>query len=80
MSRWTVARRVEEYDLKDIKGFDHLPDEEFDKNNKLLHIKSRNTHWVKLCWKSLENPWMKIQRGRIREIITRVDPQDTALR
>lgn len=31
VSWWTVARRVEEYGLGDIKGFDYLPDEELDK-------------------------------------------------
>lgn len=28
---WTVARRVEEYGLGDIEGFDYLPDEGLDK-------------------------------------------------
>lgn len=31
VSWWTVARRVEEYGLGDIEGFDYLPDEGLDK-------------------------------------------------
>lgn len=31
VSWWTVARRVEEYGLGDIRGFDYLPDEELNK-------------------------------------------------
>lgn len=30
VSRWTIHRRVAEYGLEDIRGFDHLSDEELD--------------------------------------------------
>ena len=30
VSRWTVARRVEQHGLGDMRGFDYLPDEELD--------------------------------------------------
>ena len=80
VSRWTVARRVEEYGLGDIKGFDYLADEELDKiisSYVTNHGTATGQNYVGGHLRSLG---LKIQRRRVRESIARVDPQNTALR
>ena len=75
-----MARRVEEYDLKDIKGFDHLSDEELGKIISSYISNHGTATRLNYVRDHLSTLGLRIQRGRIREIITRVDPQNTALR
>ena len=61
VSRWTVARRVEQHGLGDIRGFDFLPDEELDEIIS-TYIATHGTvycHCAELCWRSPEVSWIK---------------------
>ena len=80
VSRWTVARGVEEHGLKDVKGFDHLPDEELDKIISSYISNHGTATGQNYVGGHLSSLGLRIQRRRIREINARVDPQNTALR
>ena len=81
VSRWTIYRRVEEeYGLQSMTGFHHLPDEELDEIVRSFisdHGRTTGQGYVGGCIKALG---FRIQRKSIRESMTRVDPQNTALR
>lgn len=80
VSRWTVARRVVQHGLGDIRGFNYLPDEELDKIiSTYIAIRGTATgqNYVGGHLRSLR---LRSQRRRIRESIARVDRQNTALR
>lgn len=73
------GKRVEEYRLQDIKGFDQLPDEELNKISTYI-----SNHWTangqNYVGGHLRSLGLRIQGRRIRESIGRVHPQNTALR
>lgn len=73
------GKRVEEYRLQDIKGFDQLPDEELHKISRYI-----SNHWTangqNYVGGHLRSLGLRIQGRRIRESIGRVHPQNTALR
>lgn len=75
-----MARGVEEYGLKDVKGFDHLPDEELDKITSSYISNHGTATGQNYVGGHLSSLGLRIQRRRIREINARVDPQNTALR
>ena len=81
VSRWKIYRTVvEEYDLQNMTGFHHLPDEELDEIVRSFisdHGRTTGQGYVGGRIKALG---FRIQRKRIRESMTRVDPQNTALR
>ena len=75
-----MAKGVEEYGVDDVKGFDHLPDEELDKIIS-SYISNHGTATGQNCVGGhLSSLGLRIQRRQIREINARVDPQNTALR
>ena len=69
------GKRVEEYRLQDIKGFDQLPDEELNKISTYI-----SNHWTangqNYVGGHLRSLGLRIQGRRVR----RVHPQNTALR
>ena len=71
---------MEEYGLKDIKGFDHLLDEELDKIISSYISNHGTATGQNYVGGHLRSFGLRIQKWRIREINTRVDPQNTALR
>ena len=81
VSRWTIYRRVEEeYGLQNMTGFHHLPDDELDEIVRGFisnHGRTTGHGYVGGCIKALG---FRIQRKRIKESMTRVGPQNTALR
>ena len=81
VSRWTIYRRVEEeYGLQSMTGFHHLPDEQLDEIVRSFisdHGRTTGQGYVGSCIKALG---FRIQRKRIRESMTIVGPQNTALR
>lgn len=80
VSRWTVARRVEQHGLGDIGGFDNLPDEELDEIISTYVENHGTASGQSYVGGHLRSLGLRIQRRRIRESIARVDPQNTALR
>ena len=59
VSRWTIHRRVKEYGLQNMRGFQHLPDEELDEIVlKKLHLRSWTNYWTGLCWRLHKNTWL----------------------
>ena len=80
VSRWTVARRVEQHGLGDIRGFDYLPNEELDDIISTYIANHGTATGQNYVGGHLRSLGLRIQRRRIRESIARVDPQNTALR
>ena len=80
VSRWTIHRRVEQYGFQNMTGFHHLPDEELDEIVRGFvsdHGRASGQGYVGGYIKALG---LRIQRKRLSESMTRVDPQNTALR
>ena len=80
VSRWTVARRVAEYDLSHLQQFTEISDEEIDqivRNFISRHGSSTGETFISGHFLSLG---LYIQRRRIRASLNRVDPKNVALR
>ena len=80
VSRWTIHRRIEKYNLQETREFSDLSDERLDE----LVMTYISTHgpatgqgYVAGYIKSLG---LRVQRKRVRESMARMDPQNTALR
>ena len=80
VSRWTIHRRVAEYGLEDIRGFDHLSDEELDEIIKGYICNHGRATGYNLIAGFLNSIGLRIQRRRVRERLAKLDPQNTALR
>ena len=78
--RWTVARRVDQYGLGDVRGFDHLSDEEPDEIISTYIANHGTAVGQNYVGGHLRSLGLRIQRSRVRKSIARVDPQNTALR
>ena len=80
VSRWTIMRRVDEYQLTGLQIFTDISDDKIDKI-----VKDYNSHhgastgepFLSGHFRSLG---LHVQRRRIRSSINRVDPVNTALR
>ena len=80
VSRWTVARRVDQYGLGDVRGFDHLSEEELDEIRSTYIANHGTAIGQNYVGGHLRSLGLRIQRRRVRESIARADPQNTALR
>ena len=75
VSRWTVHRRVAEYGLENMRGFDDLPDERLDRiiqdyiNN---HGSASGCNIIAGYRKSIG---LRIQRRRVRERLVKLEPR-----
>lgn len=79
MSRWTVPRRVEKFGLQEVREFSNITDQELDelvRNHISNHGATSGQGYIAGYKKSL-GP--RVQRRRIRESMTRVDPKNTAI-
>jgi hypothetical protein len=80
VSRWTIHRRVQQFNLQDMRGFSDLADEKLDNIVKTYistHGSATGHGYVAGYIKSLG---YRVQRQRIRESMARMDPQNSALR
>lgn len=79
VSRWTVPRRVEKFGLQEVREFSNITDQELDelvRNHISNHGATSGQGYIAGYKKSLGPP---VQRRRIRESMTRVDPKNTAI-
>ena len=80
VSRWTIYRRVQSYGLKNVVQFSSLPDAQLDQLVlDYLNRHGRTTGRTYLAG-YLMSLGLRVQRRRVRESLTRVDPVNTALR
>lgn len=80
VSRWTVYRRVEKFNLQEMQGFSDLSDERLDNmvsSYMSTHGTATGQGYVAGYIRALG---YRVQRQRIRESMVRVDPQNTVLR
>ena len=80
VSRWTVQRRVVEFNLQEVTGFSELSDDELD----VIITRFMRNHgtlvgYSLLCG-HLRSIGLRVQRDRIRESIARVDPVNSRIR
>lgn len=80
VSRWTLYRRVKEYNLQDVGRFSDLSDEELDSLIRGYISRHGNTTGESYLIGYMRFLHLRVQRDRIRESLTRVDPKNTALR
>ena len=80
VSRWTIHRRIAEYGLEDMRGFDDLSDEKLDEIIKRYISNHGRATGCNLIAGFLKSVGLRIQRRRIRERLAKLDPQNTALR
>ena len=67
VSRWTVTRRVDEFDLSDLKRFSDISDEEVDAIIKDYIDRHGTTSGYRLIAGLFHSKGIKIQRRRVRE-------------
>ena len=80
ISRWTIYRRVRDYDLYHLSEFSDLSDAKLDeKITDYINRHGRTTGQV-LLMGYLRSHGVQVPRRRVCESITRVDPADIALR
>lgn len=76
VSRWTVNRRVEEFELTDLKRFSDISDHEVDRIIKDYISRHGATTGYRFIAGLFHSKGIKIQRRRIRESLNRVDPDN----
>lgn len=80
VSRWTIARRVQEFGLEHLGLFSDMTDNQLDNIIK-GYIERHGTNTGEPYLRGhIRALGYHVQRHRIRESITRVDPRNTALR
>ena len=80
VSRWTIYRRLEEYNLQNLLRFSDVSDEEIDEM--VLDYMSRHGETTGEPYVSgyLRSKGLLVQRRRVRASLNRIDPANTALR
>lgn len=80
VSRWTISRRIKDYDLEDFRSFSKLADDEL---GELVrdYIREHGATSGKVYMTGyLRSLGLRVQRRRVRECLARLDPQNRALR
>ena len=80
VSRWTIARRVQEYGLGHLAIFSDITDNQLDNLIRGFIERHGLTTGEPYLRGHIRALGYHVQRHRIRESITRVDPRNTALR
>ena len=80
VSRWTIARRVEEFDLSELRRFSDISDQEIDNIIKDFISIHGATSGYRFIAGFFHSKGIKIQRRRIRESLHRVDPENVVSR
>ena len=69
VSRWTISRRIKDYDLEDFRSFSKLSDDELEDVVR-GYIREHG---------ATSGQGFRVQRRRVRECLARLDPQNRAL-
>ena len=80
ISRWTIYRRIEEYDLQHLRRFSNISDEHVDGIIAEYISRHGNTSGEPYISGYLRSKGIYIQRRRIRASLNRPDPVNTVLR
>ena len=80
VSRWTISRRVEEYDLSEITTYSVITDSELDELIKNYISRHGATTGEPIMSGYLRSNGYRLQRHRVRSSLNRVDPKNTLLR
>ena len=80
VSRWTIYRRIQEYNLHHLTEFSNLSDEEIDQILESYITRHGRTTGQVLIIGYLRSQGIHLPRRRVRESIARVDPANAALR
>jgi len=80
ISRWTLYRRMQECGVDSASNFSVLTDEELDSKVSEYISRHGGTSGQSYISGYLRSLGLKVQRSRVRESITRLDPKNTAIR
>ena len=80
VSRWTISRRVKEFNLQSYSGFSDMSDNELDGILKECISRHGETTGQTLIMGHLCSLGLRIQRKRVRKSLVRIDPKNSALR
>lgn len=80
VSRWTIYRRIEEFNIKEITGFSIICDEELDNLIKSLKDQHGPCLGRSMVMGYLRSAGLRIQQKRITESLVRVDPHGSKMR
>ena len=80
VSRWTIYRRVREYGLENLGRFTEITDDELDSLMRDYISRHGNTTGESYIIGYIKSLNLRLQRDRIRDSLTRVDPRNTAMR
>ncbi len=80
VSRWTVHRRVREFNLQHLDRFSDICDDELDQLIRGYISRHGNTTGESYLIGFIKSQGIRVQRDRVRSSLTRVDPENTALR
>ena len=79
-SRWTIYRRVREFNLQDLDRFSDISNNELDELIRGYISRHGNTTGESYLIGFIRSKGIRVQRDRVRSSLTRVDPENTALR
>lgn len=80
VSRWTINRRVREFGLQSMGKFDPISDGDLDQIISSYMNENGKTTGQTYIIGYLRSKGLRVQRSRVRESMTRVDPENSALR
>ena len=80
VSRWTINRRVKEYGMEGLSKFSDMTDAELDHVIEDYISRHGSTTGQSYIIGHLRSLGLRLQRDRVRASLTRVDPENTALR
>jgi len=80
VSRWTIYRRIREFNLEELQMFSNISDDELDQIITEYISRHGPTTGEPILSGYLRSKGYTVQRRRIRSSINRVDPKNTALR
>ena len=76
-SRWTIYRRVREFNLQDLDRFSDISNNELDELIRGYISRHGNTTGESYL---IGSKGIRVQRDRVQSSLTHVDPENTALR
>ena len=80
VSRWTVYRRIQQFNLQHLSEFSNLSDAELDQIIRDYTSRHGRTTGQVLIMGYLHSLGIHVQRARVRNSIARIDPENSALR
>ena len=80
ISRWTLHGRVREYNLEHLNRYSDVSDDELDALIRENISRHGNTTGESYLIGFIRSRGLRVQRDTIRWSLTRVDPENTALR